>query len=394
MMTWKNSYLMKRRRGQIRAVDFVVSLFLFLLMLSQLVLLIINVQSGIINSRTGYISYDEIDIFGRNILQETGDFNWGFQQDLPTTFGLGTENSLSGLTLDPAKLARIITGTSNPISSVSGFDIFDYPTLKNWLHMETEYDFQLSLLPSLSVNLSMSSIDTSRNALEVFVSGINNIPIENAIAQFFVIDLTDGEVQNVGINTTDQSGRISAIYEEPNLNDPDRAHITVVIVKKLNMWGLDWINANPGRAVVGASSNTTLWLGGISSSSILITDILEATGNLDNHYLSILYEDTNLEYRNITMDVSTSLDANETLDIPNQGIVACFSISKFGNLYKVGIGTYPAILDNDLSSSGSFYQIFGELTFPDRIKAMISKNFPVIVRGLSMKCQIKLWKEG
>lgn len=393
-MNRKIGFLFKRRRGQIRAVDFVVSLFLFLLMLSQLILLIINVQSGIISTREGYISYDELDIFGRAILQKEGDPNWGYQQGLPDNFGLAIENSHSGLTLDPSKIARLITGTTYPISSVSGFDIFDYSTLKNWIHLESEYDFQLTLTPSLNVDLSVTLENTSWNNLEVFVSGSNEIPIENAIAQFWILDLTDGEIINNGIQTTDQWGEVVIQYEVPNLNDPERAHIPIVIVSKFNLWGLDWVNPNLERAVVGTVSNTTLWLGGTSPSTMLVSDILESTGTLDTHFLSILYEDTNGVYKNISLDVSTSLDANESLGIPSEGLVVCFSISKFDSVYKVGVGTYPAILDNDLSASGSFYQIFGELTFPDRIRAMISKDFPVIVRGLSMKCQITLWREG
>jgi len=87
------SRLKKRRCGQIRAVDFVVSLFLFLLMLSQLILIIINVQSSIRTGTIGTLTYEELDIFGRKLLFEEGDTNWGYLQKLPRTFGLADSNS-------------------------------------------------------------------------------------------------------------------------------------------------------------------------------------------------------------------------------------------------------------------------------------------------------------
>ena len=80
--------LKRRRRGQVRAIDFMVSLLLFLLMLSQLILVIVNVQTGLNSQMKDDLSFTELDIFGRSLLQEEGTPQWGYKQDLPSSFGL------------------------------------------------------------------------------------------------------------------------------------------------------------------------------------------------------------------------------------------------------------------------------------------------------------------
>ena len=108
--------LNRRRRGQIRAVDFIVSLLLFLLMLSQLLLIIINVQSGLTTQMRNELTYSELDTLGRIILQEQGQNFWGYRNSLTDSFGLASATNIPSFSLDAAKVARIVTGTSFPIS--------------------------------------------------------------------------------------------------------------------------------------------------------------------------------------------------------------------------------------------------------------------------------------
>ena len=70
--------------------------------------------------------------------------------------------------------------------------------------------------------------------------------------------------------------------------------------------------------------------------------------------------------------------------------MAFFSIIKQGDIYKVGIGTFPAVLDNN-QNSGEFYNVFGKVEDNLREKTRISKDFPVYIRGTLMKCRIILW---
>ena len=140
----------KRRRGQVRAIDFVVSLLLFLLMLSQLILVVINVQTGINSQMKDDLSFSELDTFGRSLLQEEGTPYWGYKQNLPVAFGLAESSVSLSLNLDASKLARMITGTTYPISYISGFEQFSYDSIKTVLNLANNKEFQLSIHDGVS----------------------------------------------------------------------------------------------------------------------------------------------------------------------------------------------------------------------------------------------------
>ncbi|MFX0015635.1 MAG: Ig-like domain-containing protein [Promethearchaeota archaeon] len=379
----------RRRRGQIRAIDFMVSLFLFILMLSQLILIIFNVQSSIKTSTIRTLAYEEFDIFGRQILFEEGDLNWGYRQQLPSSFGLADSNSQSYLSLDGAKIARLVTRTPLEIYLVSGFYMYDYKTLKEAMSISGKYDFQLGFYPLLNSEISVS--DT--NFAQVTVTNFYNTPISNARVNFFTIDLTNGEVISEGSTLTDSNGETARQLSNPTLNIPNGEHFVFIIVEKGPLWGMNWGFNDPAsdEVFIGSSLKNAIWGGGINSSSLLVSDKLGETP--ENHFISIIYQDSTLTYSNKTINLNKADDGNETITIPNEGLAAFFSIARnTNNEYHVGIGSYPAILDRD-SDSGVFYHIFGDLTEGKRVKSMLSKLYPIIVRGTLMGCQLTLWSE-
>ncbi|MFX1517449.1 MAG: hypothetical protein ACFFC6_14180 [Promethearchaeota archaeon] len=381
------SRLKKRRGGQIRAVDFVVSLFLFLLMLSQLILLVINIQIRISSSAIDTVAFEELDIFGRQLLLEEGDQDWGYYQALPSTFGLADSNENTYLTLDGAKIARIITGTPNPVGVVSGYEMYDYSTLKETIGLQSDFDFQIGLYPLLYPDISVSS----NNFAEVSVKNIYDIPTSDVRVHFFTIDLTNGEVISEGETLTNSDGDTSLQLSDPTASIQGGEHFVFIIVEKGPLWGMNWGFNDPtsDEVVFGASSTTTIWGGAIHSTSLLVTDILAVTP--DSHFLSIIYQNSTSGYSNKTINLATALDGNETISIPNEGLVAFISVARNDNQYQVGIGSYPAILDRD-SSDGSFYQVFGELEIGSKTKSLLSKIYPVNVRSTLMSFQLTLWR--
>lgn len=380
------SRLKKRRSGQIRAVDFIVSLFLFLLMLSQLIIIVINVQYGI-SGTIRALTYEELDIFGQQLLLEEGEADWGYLQDLPTTFGLADSNSPMTLTLDAAKIARLVTGTSIPISLVSGFEMYDYNSLKETINLKRGYEFQLGFYPLLKAEIKVSASDIA----QVNVTNAYDSPLSNVQVNFFTIDLTNGDVISEGATLTDSSGHTSLQLSDP-FQYPGDEHIAFIIVKKGPLWGMNWGYPDPTseNVIIGTSSNNAIWGGGINSSSLMVTDILAVTP--DSHFFSIIYQNSTSGYSNQTINLATASEGNEIISIPNEGLVAIFSIARTNNEYEVVITSYPAILDRD-QNSGIFYQVFGELTPGERVKSMLSKAYPIVVRGTLMRCQITLWSE-
>ena len=386
--------LKRRRRGQVRAIDFVVSLLLFLLMLSQLILVIVNVQTGLTSQMKNDLSFKELDTFGRLLLQEEGSPQWGYKQGLPSSFGLAESTAFPSLTLDASKIARLISGTSFPISPISGFEQFSYESVKNLLTIGTNQEFRLSLLPLLEITLEIVQENASYLQSLVTITNENNNPIEKSKVSFFTLDLTTGDIFLAGIDISDTNGKASNIYLDPNFNIPGGEHLSIAIAENGPLWGIVWgfPSSSSENIVVGRESNATVWACGINSTSLLISDVHEVVGTPDHHTLSYLYKNNQGGFSNESIAASSLFELNESISISNTGIVAFFSVIKTGENYKVGIGTFPAILDT-VQNSGNFYNVFGFFEDNVRSKTGITKDFPVNIRGTIMKCRITLWSD-
>lgn len=388
-----NVNLNRRRRGQIRAIDFIVSLMLFLLMLSQLILVVINVQTGLNSQMRDNLTYSELDTFGRTLLQEEGETEWGYRRLLPNSFGLADSNTDTSINLDAAKISRIITGTTFPPSHISGFELFNYPTIKTLLGLDSKEDFQLSLFPYLNLTLMITETSFTTFDFSVQVTDTDGFYfLEQCQITYFTLDLTTGNVRIEGTETTNEIGQASIEYTDPNLNDLGK-HINIAIAKKGPFWGINWAHP-PGNyedVLIGQESNATVWIGGLNSSSILISDIHALENAPETHFLSYIYENTQGSFTNESIELPSLYEGNTTINIPNNGLFFCFSIVKMNDVYKVGIGTYPAILDSE-PTFGNFYQVFGKISEGTREFVKTSKTYPVYIRGTVMKCRIILWR--
>jgi len=363
-------------------------------MLTQLILIIINVQTDVTGSGIGNITSEELDIFGRQLLEQKGDPFWGYQKNLPNSFGLADSLSTTPLTLSAAKISRLITGTSFQISEQTGYEMHNYINLKEMINLDARYEFQIGFFPCLQVSVTSSIINITANIVEATVTNFQNTPIADVQLYFYSLDLTNGDAILEEIALTNSTGGASKEYLIPSFGIPDSDHISVVIAKKSAMWGINWSYAKTGlpssKVLVGSESNTTIWGGGINSSSILISDKIKTTNTIDNHFLTILYENSSSNFSNKTINLGTSSESNETISVPTDGLVFFFSIEREDDFYKVGIGSYPAILDQN-SDSGIFYQVFGEIIPSGNVKAKLSKIYPIVVRGTLMQCQVTLW---
>jgi hypothetical protein len=387
--------LKKRRGGQIRAVDFVVSLLLFLIMLSQLILVIINVQSSIWNKEVDILTYSELDLLGRSFLQECGSPSyWAYQKSLPSAFGLAKDYSQFHFVVDAAKISRIIPEAGSEIERISGYEILDYNTLKEALDLESNLEFTLAIYPYIDVTVDVSAENITANTIKIQATDPDNSPISGATTHVFIVDLLSGHTIPIRPVFTNNIGEVSISYQRPRFNEPEARHFVFVIVEKGSFWGMNWGIQSFDDVTIGPSTNTIVWGGGINTSSLLITDSLEYQGDPESHFISIIYRDSQLSFSNRTIDItdSLSINANETIPIPTEGLVTFFSIDKTADNFRVGVGSYPAILDRDLDS-GHFYRKIGHLTLNGNIKTMISKIYPIVVRGTLMRCQLNLWSE-
>lgn len=388
--------LHKRRRGQIRAVDFIVSLLLFLLMLSQLILVIINVQTGLNSQISSNQINSELDSFGRSILFNEGPSDWGYEQTLPSSFGLASASNLPTLTLEAAKISRLITGTTFAPVSISGFEQFSYESLKNLLGLGTKIDFQLSFMPLLDLSLTVTEgdvVNITDFETSITVNNLNGLPIEECSVSFFTLNLVTGIFRNDGIKLTNANGEASNIYIDPNISDPTGEHLSVAIAEKGPLWGVSWgapLNSQD-NIQTGKESNATLWIGGLNDSHILVSDTHQVSTTPSSHYLSYLYKNSQDGFLNASYDLSSVFAGNLSIPITKTGPIIVFSTVRVGNTFKVGIGTYPAIFDSDITS-GKFYQVFGKLSEGIRDTTKISRDYPIVVRETLMLCRLIYWR--
>ncbi|MHA1214568.1 MAG: hypothetical protein ACTSPG_04685 [Candidatus Hodarchaeales archaeon] len=390
----------KRHRGQMRAVDFVVSLFLFLLMLSQIILIIVNIQTGINRNNQEILSYEEFDTFSRLILQEKGTPFWGYDKNLPQDFGLAGSSITSYLTLDPSKISRLVSNTPFSVSSVTGFEMFDYLTLKNKLKLPSKKEFQIGFYPSLNVETKVKPLSDTFNLthkrLEIKVlSQRNSIPVSGVRCSIFIIDLRNASIIPLTEIYTNATGEYDLDYEIPGINDPLSRHIALIIAERGAFWGLNWAydeTLDTPRMYVGQSSNTTIWCGGVNSSAILSADIIPAIDTPLKHYQALIYKNSLELYSTYVRDLGSQLEGNETFLVTNEGLSVSISITQFPDQYRVGITTYPVILDNT-GEQGLFFSLLGDSPNSNQIKTLFSKTYPIIVRGLLMYSQVTMWSE-
>ena len=345
----------KRRRGQIRGVDFIVSLLLFLLMFSQLLLIIINVQYGLTKGVGTDLIYDELDALGRIIIQNPGQSSWGYQNTLPNSFGLAAAKNIPSLSLDAAKVARIITGTTFPVSTISGFEQFEYSSVKSILGLETNRDFRLAFFSYLEPTITITeTITESEFNASVTVKNINGKIIKDCQVNFFILDLTTGNLNIRQNKMTNENGQCFITFIDPHKDSLEGEHIVVVVAEKGPLWGITWqyhTQIHP-HILLGREANATVWAGEINPQTLLISCAHESFVIPEYHFLSYIYKNSQERFSNESVDLSSSLDGNVTISIPKEGIVVCFSIIKVDDVYKVGIGVYPSILDaNNLFAS-------------------------------------------
>ena len=69
---------------------------------------------------------------------------------------------------------------------------------------------------------------------------MNNNPIEGCNVSFFTLDLTTGNIFFEGVDISNNNGKASTIYVDPNFNVPGGEHISVAIAEKGPLWGITW----------------------------------------------------------------------------------------------------------------------------------------------------------
>ncbi|MFX0090121.1 MAG: hypothetical protein ACFFBD_00040 [Candidatus Hodarchaeota archaeon] len=170
-MNQKRMYLKRLRqdkKGQARAIDFLIAFSLFILFMAQVLVLMSSLQYQIVLEKNPEATLEEAFILADKILRtpgnnDTGSKDWGDTASVPTIFGLA--DSLTALelnwsemySLDPAKIARINPYLESTISPTLKNYWLPYETVKNLLEVKATEEFSIEMLPAFNLTLATSS---------------------------------------------------------------------------------------------------------------------------------------------------------------------------------------------------------------------------------------------
>ncbi|MHA1167360.1 MAG: hypothetical protein ACTSRU_06025 [Candidatus Hodarchaeales archaeon] len=231
--------IFRSKRGQIRGIDFTVSLLLFLILLSQVILVIVNAQIVI----RGRISLDraDVDFIADRILNSVGSTNWGYLQESPEEFGLKDEIYpwvTSSIYLDPGKLSRL-----NPDGRMlfnkygtPGYQFLDYRSVK-YLIGEEETDFKLQIY--LPLEITVNQVDDGGQDLSLAVKHTGtSYPAVDTRTDIFWVYLNNGTARHRSTHYTNSTGQVTvnnAVVQTDS--DP---YIVLIICRSMTDYGLAW----------------------------------------------------------------------------------------------------------------------------------------------------------
>ena len=398
---------MRGKRGQVRGLDFTISAFLFLIMLSQLILVVLNsqvVMEGLYEYR---IEREEVNQLADRILGFPGTTGWGLSSTLPVAFGLADETTFScGRILDSGKIARITTDMTIPtIRSLSGdYTLVNYSYVKSMLSL-TDYNFELRLRSLLNTTLSLSIPSPFNGDLTASVQITNwrSEPVQEAKARFVICDPRNSQLYQAGSASSNYQGIITKDITIPDpilLQSGDPEFIIVAGISLGSMW-----------SVTSASTSETIQVRSVDISSVLLPSsssqirlTYQVQGLIQgNHSLGILnfgstasQEPEEIIHRTTPSNINNSLTV-ETGARDTGFIVGMITTGRdstaFDHKFEYRLLTLPGFLDDDGSDPG-IYDTFKEDIRVSRtpIGDVALASYAVGSRGILFDAQIRMWR--
>lgn len=396
-------------RGQMRAVDFMVSAFIFLIMLAQFVLLLFNIQVGLHTTVLGDLNQSDATDLYRQIFLQPGSPNWGTQPELPQSFGLSLETTQqvsfpSRSVLDPAKLARI---GSDPqaVQSYADFQPVTYQFIHDQLGLDDGTHFQLKLLPPLNITYQQVSTSNDRTTYtyEIEVThATTRKPVVDTTISLIVVDFLTGSATFFS-GITNNDGRTTVEITAPsNLGrDAEQGFGIIITARKGSaLWGITWVqdeNLTPALKSVVIDGNSTNFASfltlSLENKIYALSSSFTALSQLTNQTVLLLEEQQENIFKVVANQSSTTTDPI-ILEAPATRTSGMSLLIHYVRVDSGTIKTYyyrvmslPAIIDKE-NGPNRFHPPLSPSIIPDNIKGKITIQRPVIVRGLMMIAEL------
>lgn len=344
-----------RRRAQIRGIDFTIALIIYILIMSQIIVLTTNLLQT-----TQQIQINDSQSVSTNIIANTlmnlpgNPANWETQQSSTlTNWNLGLKGNSDQLS--PYKINRLADNNLadyqlNYTQIQAGLNTFGNP-------------FQLEVQYPISITTNITAADPVLTVTGVVQQELQ--PLSDADIIVFAIDGTN----TISAQTTSGNQGIYSV----DLTFPVALPQYAVIVALAKYGEINQaVDIKPFENG-GLRNHITLSVFSDSSSGSTVNVTLGTT-RTPNIYALFFPIGAN-QVSNFTA-VAT---ASAALNIPQSGIVAIVSMDNI----EVSYTAFPVALDNDISATY-------EPTNPAGDSVVISRSFAV--RGIIMKLLLTIWE--
>lgn len=360
--------MFRRRRGQIRGIDFAMAMTIFVLVMSQVLILTTTLIQTTSQETRNEVFVSEVDASSGAIVSSTGSpANWETiaTGSLPSTWSLGLKQS-NGNGVSAAKIGRL-----NP-SNTPNFGLTYNDILAGINESLPGYAFQLSIeykinitilnIATVGSNLNISGIVTKDgfglNASEIWVNGVS----------------TSGVV--TAQTTTLSDGSFSTLLVYGGL--PNYAEIVAI--------------ARYGRAIEAYDNARYVGTGTITDASMTLqeTDSTGAPYQLD---ITVSGSDTDYDYYVLFGNPSQSSTATSTSDTTTGGVTTSLNIPEHGlavvvaigrNVQETGVAGFPVAIDDQHSST------IAPSSIP--VDDSVISTQQIFSRGIVLELKIKVWR--
>lgn len=347
-----------RKRGAIRTIDFLVSFSLFIILLAQFLIVLINTNT-FLGQEARQIENPAKSLAFR-ILGTTGDAGWGTDPGVPNSFGLASNFSSNEMFhVDLSKLARLNIETLN-----TPYQFVDPSIISSQFPVQLgNVSFRISTRAMIQVESSWDLLSTT---VTVQVNSWSGKPLSDINVLVQLYSLTNGTaspaLQNTSITSTNGIASVPiGVY------DPDDDYVALVFASSGFIWGIDWAE------IRGTSPLPMIQAGGISTfvmpqsstnqnNSVQIYSNASIPATPVNS--SVLFYDPINGIVNVT---TTSVSLNGTISMNQTGTTGpSVFFQQFEDVTGLHyrIVTSPSIYDNFNYTDGSPAQGFDKAQFP------------------------------
>lgn len=375
------------RRGQIRGIDFSLSMIIFLLTMSQVLILTNNfiISNRAHQNTLARSSYT--DGLARDMLFSEGAADTVDWENTPSSainvsnweFGLST-----GAEVNPFKLGRISNWSISPMH-------LNYSTIKSGLDMLGK---SFSIKVSSTINVNITFVDSSALP-SLLVNGTVNLGgkgLNNSKIHLFTIDGTGSNISQKETQTN-AYGNFSATIDVIGgafLLD------TVLTIGVIARYGQSAEAVDIHQEIIGSPG-----LIGTSEISVIESSAnsagysvkLQTSKSGDSVNLTAIYVGTGPNSNNFTQRTPRNTVSYDTVyyweaddfAIPENGMVV-FVIHEYqgGALSNMGILTFPVLLDDNMGD------IIVPTKIPNALSATITLTFEV--RRVLMTFTLTIWE--